>query len=406
MMRRDLAQDLLCEFGSPLYLYDLERFEGQARTLQAILPRGARLIYAMKANPLPAICGALREAGCDTEVSSPAELAIAREAGFDSERILYTGPGKTEEEVRGALAAGVCRFSCDSAEDLRRLAGVAGAGGWPAEALLRLNVAGSPYARFGVGAFDAHFGVLEAEVLAAAGELAAAGRVEIAGVHVYFGTQIPAPEGLVETFAGALETAERVAVHSGLELRVVDVGGGFPWPFATDGSGPELAGLAPAFERAASQRRLTAGADLWFESGRYLAAAGGTLLATVLAVKTAGGKKFVVLDAGVNHLGGMAGLGRIHRPLADPVPLEPRAGEAETVDLVGPTDSALDCVARGVAVSPLGPGDRVAIPNVGAYGLTASLLGFAGRRAAVEVCHRGETVVAAYRYRTGHERIA
>jgi len=157
-----------------------------------------------------------------------------------------------------------------------------------------------------------------------------------------------------------------------------------------------------------AQRRLTANAELWFESGRYLVASCGTLLATVLDVKVAhGGKTYIILDTGMIHLGGMAGLGRIYRAVAS---IEPLAGldgaTTESADVVGPTDYALDYVTRDVSVPPLKPGDVVTIPNVGAYGLTASLVAFTGLQPPAEVCCRETSVVAVRRLRTGHECIS
>jgi len=119
------------------------------------------------------------------------------------------------------------------------------------------------------------------------------------------------------------------------------------------------------------------------------------------------GKTHVILDTGMIHLGGMAGLGRIHRAVASVESLgEARSETRELADVMGPTDSPLDCIARGALVPPLQPGDSVAIPNVGAYGLTASLVAFASRQPPAEVCCRGTSVLAAYRLRAGHERIS
>src|SRR5204862_140532 len=120
-------------------------------------------------------------------------------------------------------------------------------------------------------------------------------------------------------------------------------------------------------------------ANLWFESGRYLVASSGTLLSTVLDVKVWNEKTHIILDTGMIHLGGMAGLGRIYRAVASIEPLVERDGAAiQSADVVGPTDYALDYVTREASVPPLKPGDTGAIPNVGAYGLTASLVAFTG----------------------------
>jgi diaminopimelate decarboxylase len=164
--------------------------------------------------------------------------------------------------------------------------------------------------------------------------------------------------------------------------------------------------LREKLEQVSARRQLTADAELWFESGRYLVASSGTLLSTVLDVKIWNDKTHIILDTGMIHLGGMAGLGRIYRAVASIEPLAQRDGATlQSVDVVGPTDYALDYVTRDASVPPLKPGDTVAIPNVGAYGLTASLVAFTGAEAPAEVCCRGTSVVAVHRLRTGHERI-
>ena len=160
-------------------------------------------------------------------------------------------------------------------------------------------------------------------------------------------------------------------------------------------------------QRVNALRRLTTDAQLWFESGRYLVASCGTLLSTVLDVKVWKEKTHIILDTGMIHLGGMAGLGRIYRAVASIEPLAGPDGETlHSVDVMGPTDYALDYVARETSVPPLKPGDVVAIPNVGAYGLTASLVAFTGLQPPVEVCCRGTSVIAVHRLRTGHECIS
>jgi diaminopimelate decarboxylase len=408
MINRSFGRELLERYGSPLYVYDLEEAEHRAKALLELLPKSAKLLYAVKANPVADLSAALKAAGCRAEIASVAELKIALEAGFVPGEILCSGPGKTAPIVHEALLAGVTHFSCDSWYDLERLAEVASAAKKPASALLRIHLSGAAAATAGVGAMQSHFGADPSELLdGGATRLAQLGGVELAGIHVYSGTQIQSPEKLACTFEHAIHIAEEIA-QSGIPLRVLDLGGGFPWPWATSDAPADLSALGAELERVNGLRRLTAGAELWFESGRYLVSSCGTLLATVLDVKVfEPGKTHVILDTGMIHLGGMAGLGRIHRAVASVEPLgEPRSETLEPADVMGPTDSPLDCIARGALVPPLQPGDSVAIPNVGAYGLTASLVAFAGRQPPAEVCCRGASVVATYRLRTGHERIS
>jgi len=408
MISVNFARELLERYGSPLYVYDLDEAECRAKTLLELLPKNAKLLYALKANPILDVNAALRAAGCRIEIASVAELKITLEAGFVPNEILFSGPGKTETIVREALLAGVTHFSCDSWHDLERLAAVASAAKKTASALLRIHLSKKDASAAGVGAMQSHFGAHQAEVLdGGATRLAQLRGVELTGIHVYSGTQIQTAGKLASAFEHVIQIAEEI-VQSGVPLQVIDLGGGFPWPWATSDAPADLSALGSELERLDRLRRLTADAELWFESGRYLVSSCGSLLATVLDVKMfEAGKTHIILDTGMIHLGGMAGLGRIHRPVASIEPLgQARSEPLEPVDVMGPTDSPLDCIARGALVPPLRLGDTVAIPNVGAYGLTASLVAFASRQPPVEVCYRGSSVVAAYRLRMGHERIS
>lgn len=407
MIAPSFGRELLERYGSPLYVYDLDEAERQAKALFGLLPPSSQILYSVKANPIPELCAALRTAGCRVEIAAPSELKVVQEAGFAPDQILCSGPGKTASVVREMLLGGVSHFSCDSWYDLERLSAVARETKRPAKALLRLQVSGLPAGSVGVGAMQSHFGADPADLLnGGAARVRALRGAELAGIHIYSGGQIQSADKLAGTFEHAIDLAERI-VEAGVPLRLLDLGGGFPWPFGTTDVPIDISALPEKFDRVNTQRRLTADAQLWFESGRYLVASCGTLLSTVLDVKVAlGGKTHIILDTGMVHLGGMAGLGRIYRAVASIEPLAgPNGEELQSVDVVGPTDYALDYVARDTTVPSLKAGDVVAIPNVGAYGLTASLVAFAGLQPPAEVCCRGTSIVAAHRLRMGHERV-
>jgi diaminopimelate decarboxylase len=402
MIAPALARSLLRTYGSPLYTYDLDEADRRARALLDVLPPGAGLFYSLKANPLPALVRSLAAQGCGAEISSLGELAAVAAAGVDPARTLFGGPGKTREELQAALGAGIRLFSCESWTDVGRLDDVARGAGVRAQVLLRINPAAPPQARLAMTGVPSQFGFEEEALLA--GGVPDIHACDPVGVHVYYGTQI-AVETLAATTESALDAAARVSRHLGFTCRIVDAGGGFPWPYASDDPGPDLAPARQAYAALAARHELARTSALWFESGRHLCAAAGTLLATVLDVKESKGKTFVVLDTGINHLGGMSGLGRIARASIALVPLAGDDGERATVDVVGPLCSPLDSLARGIAAPRLRIDDAVTIPNVGAYGLTASLIGFLGHPAPIEVAVRGDRVVAAERVRTGHEAL-
>ena len=407
MIDRQFARDLVARFGSPLYAYDLDEVERRARILISILPKGATLFYSFKANPLPAIAATARQAGCRAEVSSLGELQVAQQAGFAGEHILYSGPGKSEEQVHAALSSGVTHFSCESWTDVTRVQNAARKLKRKAKVLLRVNPSHAPHAKLAITGVESQFGFEEESLLGLGSQLRALdGAIEIIGVHVYWGTQI-SMDTISSTTKAAIETAGRISDRLGFACRVIDAGGGFPWPYASSEAGPDLANLKQEFADLRAQSRITSSAEIWFESGRYVCASSGTLLTTVVDVKASkNDKKYVVLNAGINHLGGMSGLGRIPRPFVSIELLAMESeGELETCDIVGPLCSTLDSLGRNLKVPRLKVGDVISIPNVGAYGLSASLIGFLSHPPPKEIAFRGRQVVETYRLRWGHERI-
>lgn len=410
MSPRQVARALawLEAHGSPLYVHDLGDVETRARELFSVLPEGSRLLFSLKANPLPAVAEVLCRLGCDAEVSSPGELSVALAAGFAPEQVLYSGPGKSAEEVRGALRVGVTRFSVESWTDLERLDRASRAAGLRSRVLLRVNPDAPPVAGLAMSGVSSQFGLDEVAWLAGRERLAALGGIEPMGIHVYQGTQLADVPALLSSMRMAFDAGESLASALDIPFQVLDLGGGFPWPFATHGVGVELAPLREPLARWAAERRRTASCELWFESGRRLCGSSGTLWATVLDVKRSKGKQYVVLDTGIHHLGGMSGLGRV--PLVSMGVARADAtvapGVLEEVNVVGPLCTPLDCFARNVKLPPLRAGDRVFVPNVGAYGATASLTGFLSRPPPLELAHREGAVIALHRLRWGHEPLA
>ncbi len=397
-MDQDVASSLVARYGTPLYAYDLDEVRRRAAELSSLLPAGSRLLYSLKANPLPEVGAALKPF-CSAEVSSSGELAAALAAGFERSQILYTGPGKTEPELEHALREETGFFSGESCVDVARLARVATRLGRRPRVLLRINPARVPGVGLAMAGGSSQFGLDEATLLGNPTtwqEHALA--LEFVGVHVYVGTQLQ-ETALVAAFRLALATARRVAAGLGLPFRIVDVGGGFSWPFATAGPPPCLAPLRQPLAELFDGATAT---EVWFESGRYLCASSGTLLATVLDVKVdQEGRRYVVLDAGINLLGGMAGLGRVLTPSVSLLPLaNVPPGDALLADVVGPLCTPLDTLARRTLVPPVEPGSIVGIPNVGAYGLSASLVAFLSRPGPIEVAYDRRGVVAAYRLTT------
>ncbi|QXR00617.1 type III PLP-dependent enzyme [Streptomyces sp. WY228] len=383
----DPMTDLARRFGTPLYVYRLDRVRRAAHDLLAALPRGARLYYSLKANPHPAVVRELRGMGLHMEVCSAGELATAVQAGTPAAQCLYTGPGKTPGEIADAIRAGVRLFSAESPTDLRRIADQAAGAGAEAECLVRLNgqaAAGGTGLR--MTGRSSQFGT-DADTARQAGMFKQQAGARPVGAHLFSATSIADEQSLVAEFESVLRTAVDTFRDAGLQPSVLDLGGGFAAPFAAPGNRPVYRGLRASLEGALDRelpRWRAADPLIAFESGRYLVADCGTLLTSVLDVKRSRGTTYAVLDAGVNVLGGMSGIRRLMTPAMQPE-VDGLAEATEEVTLVGPLCTPLDVLARSARLTAPRPGDVLSVPNVGAYGLSASLTGFLGRPGTTEV---------------------
>ena len=399
-------EDALAErYGSPLYRYDLAEVRAAAADLQAALPAPATVLYSLKANPHPEVVRALRTAGCGAEVTSAGELASALEAGFPAGELLYGGPGKAVHEVAAALDEGVRCFSAESFDDLRRISAEALARGLVADCLLRINVsAASGSAGMRMTGGSSQFG-MDSDDLPKPDELRSLAGVRVCGLHFYPVTNAQDEEALAAEMTASVRAAAEAAERTGITVERLDLGGGFGAPYAQPAERVRYtalrASLEPELDRCFPGWRDGAPA-LLFESGRYLAAGCGTLVCTVVDVKRSKGTTYAVLDAGINHLGGMSGLGRLLPMKAVPLPTG-APGTPEPVHLAGPLCTPADLLGRNVELAGVRPGLRLVIPNVGAYGLTASLLGFLSHPAAAEVVVDGDEVVSAGRLRLRRE---
>lgn len=403
-------EDLASRYGSPMYLYDLDKIGERYDVLTGLFPPAAnpRLMYSFKANPLPSVARELMECGACPDLTSPGEIAAAFEAGFDLSSALYGGPGKSEAEFYHAILSGIRWFSIESEHDLKALSRAASETGETVKALIRVNPSEPPRAKLAMSGVASQFGFEEEDLRAGGNDLPsfAGESVSLAGIHIYWGTQIGEPEALLACFSKTITIAEELSEQIGFSLEVVNLGGGFPWPYAHTGEGPDLSvlrdGLLEILENASSASR----ASWWFESGRYLVASSGTLVTRVMDLKTSKDeKKYLILDTGIHHLGGMAGLGRIPRFSIDLlVPESRQDAEEVSVDVVGQLCTPLDCIGRRIKIPRPEIGDLLAVPNTGAYGMTASVCGFLSRPAPAEIAVRGDRVVDVHRLRTGHER--
>jgi diaminopimelate decarboxylase len=395
--------ELAARYGTPLYIYDLDRVTAAHRDLRNSLPAGMTIFYSLKANPHPEVARALRETGtqpCRAELSSLGELDAALAAGFAAEQCLYTGPGKTEDELAVAIGLGVRTFSIESLGDLKRAGAVACRADTIIDCLLRINSAVSSSATsIRMMGARSQFGIDSETLEALLPEFLAVPGTRVVGVHLFSQSNARDEESLIGELRQSIVNAAMLHAELDLPMRFLDIGGGFGAPYAVPGSRPVYTRLRQELEDAldANFPRWRSGIpEIACESGRYLVGDCGELMTSVTNVKESRGQTFAILDAGVNTLGGMAGLGRL-LPIAVGVDDADASPDAQSVTLVGPLCTPGDVLCRNAQLASVEPGRVLGVPNVGAYGLTASLLHFLSRPAPYEVVVRGGEIVSVSR---------
>lgn len=393
------APDLVGRFGSPLYVYETDKVRQSLADLRAALPEPAELYYSLKANPHPELARTLRLGGCGAEISSPGELRAAARAGWPGERCLYTGPAKTPAEIDAALRFGVRGFSVESADDLRRVGTAATSLGVRADCLIRVSGTLGGAAGLRMAGRATQFGTPLDELTGDLTPYLTVPGTRVVGAHFFPVSNARDEESLTAEFLGSVRAAGQLR-ELGLPMELVDLGGGFAAPFATRAARERYAGLRPVL-REALDRHLPGWREgrpaVAFESGRYLVADCGRLLATVVEVKRGGDRTHVLIDSGINHLAGMSGSGRLLRPVMEP--FVERAGGAPRaapdpgpVTVAGPLCTPADVLGHQVRLGAVEAGDVLVVPNVGAYGMTAGLLAFLSRDTPAEVVLDGGAV--------------
>lgn len=363
MHAEDVALDAIADaVGTPVYVYSSATLRRHYRVFaEALAGADALVAYSVKANSNLAVLSLLRGCGAGADVVSKGELLRARQAGVPGEKIVFSGVGKTAEELALALDVGVFQVNVESEAELALLARVAAEKGVRARFAIRTNpdVAAGGHAKISTGYKGAKFGVSWEETPRLYAEARVTPSLQAVGVDLHIGSQIGdlAPFERAFSKAAALYQDLRAA---GDAMEAIDFGGGLGIPYA-EGDAP-----APPREFGAMVKRVTKGvpAKLIFEPGRMIAGNAGILLTTVLLEKSAGDRRVTVVDAAMNDLIRPALYDATHGVEA----VRPRPGDASPADLVGPVCETGDIFARGRALPPLTAGDRLAIMSAGAYG--------------------------------------
>lgn len=385
-------RDLAAQFGTPLYLHDGAAMRANYRALTAAVGAFAAIHYSVKANPAPEVIALFLSEGAGVEIASVGEFRRAVAAGARPEQILFAGPGKRRAELQEVIAASIAEIHVETIEEMDRIEAIGTSLGRTVDIAVRINpVAQVQGGAMRMGGKPTAFGFDEEEIEAVIAAIAARPHLRLTGVHLFAGTQILEADVLLAQWGHGLDVAERIAGLAGHALHTIDLGGGLGIPYF-DGDGTlDLARLQagiPALRaRQAASSRIAA-ARVVIEPGRYLAGPAGLYVSEVNAVKRSRGSTFVILDGGMHHhLAASGNLGQVVKrdyPVVLPARMD-EAAAGEPVSLAGPLCTPLDLLARKATLPPLAVGDLVAVLQSGAYGLTASPIGFLSHEPPAEI---------------------
>lgn len=370
---------------TPFYVYDRALLTQRVAQLRAALPPAISLHYAMKANPMPAVVQHMAGLVDGIDVASAGELQVALDAGADPHEISFAGPGKRDPELLQAVAAGVL-VNVESARELPVLAAASAQLGLPARVALRVNpdfeLKGSGMK---MGGGPKQFGVDVEQVPAVLAQMKQLG-LQFEGFHLFAGSQNLKAESICEAQQKSYELALRLVRDNDLDIRFLNLGGGFGIPYFPGETALDLAPIgANLSQLVARARSEMPRAQFVIELGRYLVGEAGLYVCRVVDKKISRGLTYLVCDGGLHHhLAASGNFGQVIRKNY-PATIGNRQGAPlETVSAVGPLCTPLDLLADKMALPQAEIGDLVVVFQSGAYGPSASPQGFLGHPRVVE----------------------
>jgi diaminopimelate decarboxylase len=355
--------DLAGACGTPLYIYSAGLVRAAHASLEqafAAYPHGIH--YALKANSNLALLRLLRELGTGADANSGGEIEAALRAGFEPPQIVFTGVGKTRDELDHAVALGVKAINIESDGEADRIDALARARGVKARVALRVNpdIDANTHAHISTGQRFNKFGVPIEAAAPLLRRLAAKAGLQIVGLHVHLGSQILDVEPLGHA-AWALADLARDARDAGVSLEHLDLGGGLGIGY--DGS-PHAS--PSEYASAVLPAIRPTGLHLLLEPGRFLVAPAGILVGRVADTKAYPGcPRFVILDTGMTELIRPMLYGAYHRIVA----VTPRPGDTQEYEVVGPLCETSDTLGHERELGPIEVDDLLAVLDAGAYGL-------------------------------------
>ena len=357
--------DIAATVGTPFYCYSTATLTRHYHLFtEALSPLPHLVCFAIKSLSNIAVLKTLGDLGAGMDVVSGGEYLRARAAGVPGSRIVFSGVGKTQTEMRMALEGGIRQFNVESEPELRALSEVAHSLGLTAPITIRVNpdVDARTHEKIATGKKDNKFGIPIGRASDVYAEAARLPGIKVIGIDVHIGSQLTELEPFEQAYLKVAELAQRLRAE-GHEISRLDLGGGLGIPYERSNEAPPL----PADYGALIKRTVGhLGCEIEIEPGRLISGNAGVLVSRVIYVKQGEGRDFLILDAAMNDLVRPSMYGAHH----DIVPLVQAAPgtESQPYDVVGPVCETGDTFAKARNLAPLAAGDMVAFRSAGAYG--------------------------------------
>jgi diaminopimelate decarboxylase len=372
---------------TPFYAYDRSLLTRRIEELRSALPTRLKLHYAIKANPMPALVAHMATKVDGVDVASGGELKIALDAGVAPHDISYAGPGKSESELRQAVASGILVI-VESFREVTLLAAISKALELPARVAVRINPSFElKSAGMKMGGGPKPFGV-DAEKVPELLQVIREAGIAFEGFHLFSGSQNLRAGAIAETLRKSFTLITELAAQAPSPVKVINLGGGFGIPYFPGEQSLDITPIGTALTSIVEEAaKAFPQAEIVIELGRYLVGEAGLYVSRIVDRKVSNGEIFLVIDGGMHqHLAASGNFGQVLRKNY-PVAIGNRmhAIKAEAVNVVGSLCTPLDILAERMVLPRGEPGDLVVIFQSGAYGASASPQAFLGHPPVLEV---------------------
>ena len=361
--------EIAATVGTPFYLYSTATLTRHYRLFDEALDGTEHLVcYAMKANSNQAVLTLMAQLGAGVDVVSGGEYRRAKAAGLPGDRIVFSGIGKTVEEMELALTGGIRQFNVESEPELVTLSAVATRLGVTAPITVRVNpdVDARTHEKIATGKSENKFGIPISRAREVYAQAAALPGLEVIGIDVHIGSQLTELEPFELAYKKIAELTE-ILRADGHKIRRLDLGGGLGIPYEQSNTVPPL-----PVEYGEMVKRTVAhlGCEIEIEPGRLIAGNAGILVAGVIFVKKGEGRDFLIIDAAMNDLIRPA-MYNAHHDILPVVQPEPGV-DLSPIDIVGPVCETGDTFTRQRPMPPVEANDLIAFRSAGAYGAVMS----------------------------------